>query len=92
MPGARHKFDVDSGRRINLPSNSKTKEGCPLEFDIVDLKYRDRRSGEVLPQDKVQALGRELCTDKGAPMEGDRKARATAGQAVLEFLRKVFKV
>ncbi len=92
VPGARHKFDVDSGRRINLPSNSKTKEGCPLEFDIVDLKYRDRRSGEVLPQDKVQALGRELCTDKGATMEGDRKARETAGKAVIEFLSKVFKV
>ena len=91
LPGVRHKFDVDNGRRINLPSNSKTKEGCPLEYDIVDLKYRDRSSGEALSQDKVQAINRDLCADKGATMEGDRKAREAAGKAVVEFLNKVFK-
>ncbi|MDD2918525.1 alpha/beta fold hydrolase [Rhodoferax sp.] len=91
LPGIRHKFDVDNGRRINLPSNTKTKEGCPLEFDIVDLKTRDGRSGEVLSQDKVQAINRELCADKGATIEGDRKARETAGKAVIEFLKKIFK-
>lgn len=91
LPGVRHKFDVDNGRRINLPSNSKTKEGCPLEYDIVDLKMRDRRSGEALAQDKAQAINHELCVDKGATMEGDRKARETAGKAVIEFLNKAFK-
>lgn len=91
LPGIRHKFDVDNGRRISLPSNTKTKEGCPLEFDIVDLKTRDGRSGEALPQDKVQAISRELCADKGATMEGDRKGREAAGKAVIEFLKKVFK-
>ena len=91
LPGVRHKFDVDNGRRIDLPANTKTKEGCPLEYDIVDLKMRDRRSGEVLAADKVQAIGRDLCADKGASMQGDRKARETAGQAVVEFLKRVFK-
>lgn len=92
LPGARHKFDVNNGRRINLPFNPKTKEACPLEFDIADLKYRDRRNGEPLSQDKVQAIGRDLCVDKGATMEGDRKARDTAGKAVVDFLNKVFKI
>jgi len=91
LPGVRHKFDVDNSRRINLPSNTKTKEGCPLEFDIVDLKTRDGRSGESLSQDKVQAIQRDLCADKGATMEGDRQGRETAGKAVIEFLKKTFK-
>ncbi|MBK7720573.1 MAG: prolyl oligopeptidase family serine peptidase [Simplicispira sp.] len=47
VPGARHKFDA-GGRRINLPSNPRPRKAL-LEFDIVDLKYRDRRSGEVPP-------------------------------------------
>ncbi len=88
LPGARHKFDVDGSRRINLPSNSKTKEGCPLEYDIIDMKTRDRRSGEALSQDKVKEIGRELCADKGATVEGDRKAREAAGAAVIVFLNK----
>ena len=92
LPGVRHKFDLDSSRRVFLSANTKTKEGCPLEFDIVDLKMRDRRSGEALAQDKVQAINRDLCTDKGATTEGDRRARETAGKAVIEFLNRVFKV
>ncbi len=92
LPGIRHKFDVDNSRRINLPSNTKTKEGCPLEFDIADLKTRDRRSGDALSQDKVQEVNRELCADKGATMEGNQQARETAGNAVIEFLRKVFRM
>ena len=91
LPGARHKFDLDSDRRINLPSNTKTKEGCPLEYDIVDMKMRDRRNGEGLSQDKVKELTRELCTDKGATVEGDRKARDAAGAAVIAFLNKLLK-
>ena len=86
LPGARHKFDVDSTRLVNLPLNSKTKEGCPLEFDILDLKTRDRRSGEVLTSDKVKEIGNDLCSVKGATMEGNHAAREAAGKAVLEFL------
>ena len=91
LPGARHKFDVDDLRRVNVRNNTKTKEGCPLEFDIVDMKVRDRRSGDVVPQDKVRAIADELCADKGATLEGDPKAREAAGKAVVTFLNKVFK-
>lgn len=91
LPGARHKFDFDDQRRVQLRTVGKTKEGCPIEFDIVDLKYRDRRSGEVLAADRMQALSRELCIDKGATMEGDRKARDVAAAAVLEFFDKTLK-
>ncbi len=90
-PGARHKFDLDSGRRINLPANTKTKEGCPLEYDIVDLKMRDRRSADTRSQDKVKELSRELCADKGSTVEGDRHAREAAGKAVIVFLNKFLK-
>jgi dienelactone hydrolase len=91
VPGARHKFDVDDTRLVNARQNSKTKEGCPLELDITDLKVHDRRNGEALPQDKIQSLGRELCADRGATLEGDPKAREIAGKAVVEFLNKTFK-
>jgi dienelactone hydrolase len=88
LPGARHKFDVDSTKLINLPSNSKSKEGCPLEYDIVDMKVRDRRSGEALSPDKVKDIGNDLCSTKGATMEGNHEARDAAGKAVIEFLKK----
>ena len=78
LAGARHKFDVDNGRRISLPSSTKNREGCPLEFDIVELKMHDRRNGEALAAERLQAINRELCADKGATMEGDRKAREAA--------------
>lgn len=52
---------------------------------------RDRRNGEALAAEKLQAINRELCADKGATMEGDRKAREAAAKAVLDFLKKSFK-
>jgi dienelactone hydrolase len=88
LPGARHKFDVDNPQRINARNVQKTKLGCPLEFDVADLTMRDRRSGEALSNERAQALGRELCADKGASLEGDRNARDAAAKAVLEFLAK----
>jgi len=91
LPGVRHKFDVDSTKLINLPSNSKTKEGCPLEYDLQDFKARDRRSGEVLSADKVKDISRDLCADKGASVQGNPKARDLAGAAVIDFLNKHLK-
>jgi dienelactone hydrolase len=91
LPGARHKFDTDSTRLVNARRNSKTREGCPLEFDIADMRMRDRRSGDVVPQDKVKPLSDELCTDMGATLQGDPKAREAAGKAVLTFLQKTLK-
>ena len=55
------------------------------------MKMRDRRSGDVVPQDKIKAISDELCADKGATLEGDPKAREAAGKAVVTFLNKVFK-
>lgn len=86
LPGVKHKFDVDSTRAINLPNNTKTKEGCPLEFDLTDLKLRDRRTGEALSPGQSKEIERELCADKGAFMQGNPQAREAAGKAVLEFL------
>jgi dienelactone hydrolase len=92
LPGARHKFDADNPQRIYLRTAVKTREGCPLEFDLQDMAYRDRRSGEALPFDRGQAMLRgELCTDRGASVEGDRKARDAAAAAVIEFLTKHLK-
>ena len=91
LPGARHKFDTDNTRLVNARRNPKTKEGCPLEFDVVDMKMRDRRSGDIVPPDKVRPLSDELCADKGATLQGDPAAREAAGRAVMTFLNRVFK-
>jgi len=92
LPGARHKFDVDDQRRINLRNNTKTKEGCPLEYDVIDSKFRDRRNGDVLSPGAMQTLNQDLCADKGATMEGSHQARDAAGKAVMAFLGKVFRL
>jgi dienelactone hydrolase len=91
LPGARHKFDADDQRRIDLRWVTKTRQGCPLEFDVVTLSMRHSGSGDVVPQAQVAAQLRDLCADKGATIEGDTKSRETAAQAVLEFLNRVLK-
>lgn len=92
LPGARHKFDLDNPQRHQLRNVGKTREGCPLEYDVVDLTYRDRRSGEALSLERGQAMLRgELCADRGATVEGDRKAREAAAKAVLDFLTQALK-
>lgn len=92
LPGARHKFDLDNPQRVQLRNVGKTREGCPLELDIADMTYRDRRSGEALSLERGQAMLRgELCADRGATVEGDRKARDAAAKAVLDFLTQVLK-
>ena len=88
LPGAGHKFDLDSTKLVKLPDNTKVKEGCPLEYDLQDFKTRDRRNGEVLSADKVKNIGRDLCADKGASVQGNPKARDMAGAAVIDFLNK----
>jgi dienelactone hydrolase len=91
LPGAGHKFDLDSTKHVKLPNNTKVKEGCPLEYDLQDFKTRDRRSGEVLSADKAKEIGRDLCADKGASVQGNPKARDMAGAAVIDFLNKHLK-
>lgn len=91
LPGARHKFDVDQQRRVNVRNNTKTREGCPLEYDVLDSTFRDRRTGEALSQEAAKELGRTLCADKGATLEGSSKAREAAGKAIVEFLNAALK-
>lgn len=91
LPGVRHKFDLDAQQRVNARFVVKTKEGCPLEYDLGDLAMRDRRSGEAVPHDQTAALMRDLCADKGASLEGDHKAREAAAKAVLDFLSRTLK-
>lgn len=91
LPGARHKFDLDDVKRVQLRQAQRTREDCPLEFDLTGYVLRDRRSGEALAADKAQALNREACTAVGATVEGDPAARERAAQAVVEFLGAVFK-
>jgi dienelactone hydrolase len=91
LPGAGHKFDMDNTQHVKLSANSKTKEGCPLEFDVLDDKTRDRRNGAVLSANQVKEIHRDLCADKGASVQGNPQAREVAGQAVIGFLNRVFK-
>ena len=91
IPGARHKFDADDPRRLNLRSVQMTKQGCPLEWDIALMAPRDRRSGERLTADRARDLQRELCSGTGATMEGSSSARSTAAKAVVEFFQRVLK-
>ena len=91
LPGARHKFDVDNTRLVHLPFNTKTNEGCPLEYDLLDMKMRDRRNGETLAANQVKAITHDLCAAKGATMQGNHEARDAAGKAVIAFLNKTFK-
>jgi dienelactone hydrolase len=92
LPGARHKFDANEQRRIHLRTAQKTREGCPLEYDIMAFTARDRRTGEALSQEKAQALNKELCATTGATVEGSQSARTTAAKAIGEFLKRVLKV
>jgi dienelactone hydrolase len=91
LPGARHKFDADDQRRIELRWVSKTRQGCPLEFDVTTLSTRHVATGEAVPQAQVAAQLRELCADKGATIEGDTRSREAAAQAVLAFLNRVLR-
>ena len=88
IAGARHKFDVDDPRRIQARTLPKVKEGCPIEFDVIDMAWRDRRSGDKLSSEQSQSLGKELCADKGATLEGNAQAREVAGKAAVDFFKK----
>jgi dienelactone hydrolase len=92
LPGARHKFDSDDGRRHQLPNVQKTRQGCPLEFDVDALTYRDRRSGAAIPLAEMNAFNKANCATTGAAVEGDRKSREAAAKAVDAFLKQVFKL
>lgn len=90
IPGARHKFDDDDTRRINVRNAQRTPEGCPVEIDIATFAAYDRFTGERLAGDAYQATLRKSCRALGATVEGNRSLREKAAESVLSFLRKVF--
>lgn len=92
LAGARHKFDSDNTRRVTVSTVAKTREGCPLEFDVDARTYRDRRSDAVIALAQVAAFAKEHCSTQGATVEGNRKAREAAATAIDGFLRKVFRM
>lgn len=92
LPGARHKFDLNDPRRVQLPRVIKSRRGCPLEFDIDALAYRDRRDGSAIASTDVGTFARTHCTATGATIEGNRSAREAASQAVDAFLKRVFRL
>lgn len=92
IAGARHKFDADDSRRIQLASMAKTRPGCPAEFDVNALTYRDRRSDVAIGLAQYGAFYRENCAAQGASVEGNQKARGEAATAVDAFLRKAFRM
>lgn len=91
IPGAGHKFDMDGSRRIQLPGAQRTREECPLQTDIKTLRVHDARSGAALNPAQLQAVTQELCSAKGASVEGNARARDTAAQAITAFLQRVLK-
>lgn len=92
LPGARHKFDADDGRRHQLPNVQKTRQGCPLEFDVDALTFRDRRNGAAIAAAEVGAFSKANCATTGATVEGDRKSREAAAKAVDAFLKQTLKL
>lgn len=63
LPGARLR-DVDQQRRVNVRNNTKTREGCPLEYDVLDSTFRDRRTGEALSQKPRRNSGERYAQTK----------------------------
>lgn len=90
IPGARHKFDEDDARRINLRDAQRTLEGCPVEIDVDTFAAYDRFTGQRLQGDAYQETLKKSCRALGASMESNRSARDKAAQSALAFFRKVF--
>jgi dienelactone hydrolase len=89
IDGAHHKFDQDDPRRVYLRAAQRTLENCPVEIDIANLAAFDRFTNQRLQGDAYTAAVR-ACSALGANVEGSRRARDQAGQAVIAFLRKTF--
>lgn len=89
IEGARHKFDMDEQRRINVRGAQRSKEDCPVEMDIDSFASFDRNTGQRLQGDALREVLKN-CSATGASIEGNQAARNTAAQAALGFLRKVF--
>jgi ATP phosphoribosyltransferase len=56
---------------------------------VQTLKVHDTRTGAALNAAQLQAVTQELCSAKGASIEGNHEARDTASAAVTTFLKRV---
>jgi dienelactone hydrolase len=91
LPGTYHKFDDVNQRRAFGRGLQRTVENCPLEFDIDTLTAYDHNTGLQLTGGAfLKAV--KSCSALGATVEGNVMARDKAGQAIVAFLRKVFKL
>lgn len=90
IAGARHKFDMDEQRRIDVRNAQRTLDSCPIEVDIETLYSYDRTTGQRLTGTAYADTLKSQCAATGATVEGDRKSRDKAAQAILAFLRKTF--
>ena len=89
LAGARHKFDMDDQRRLQLRNAQRTKPDCAVEFDIDTMYAYDGATGTRL-QGPAYGEALKACQAVGATVEGNTKARDQAAQAALAFLKKVF--
>ncbi|MGY0194265.1 dienelactone hydrolase family protein [Leptothrix sp. BB-4] len=90
LPGAQHKFDADDTRNILVRGAQRTREDCPLQFDVDTLSWSDRQTGERLSLEAMTEVNRSRCSALGAHVQGDRAARDEATRAVLAFLAKLY--
>jgi dienelactone hydrolase len=89
IDGAGHLFDSDLRQRVALGSAQRLKDDCPIELDIDTLVAVDRRTGQPLQGERLQAALRD-CAATGASIEGNAAARDQAAKATLAFLARVF--
>lgn len=89
IPGAHHKFDADDLRRHYLRGAQKTRADCPIEVDLDTQQAFDRNTGARLQGPAFQEA-QASCRATGATVEGNRKARDTAADAAVAFLKKTF--
>jgi dienelactone hydrolase len=91
IPGARHKFDSDDTKRYTLRTAQRTNASCPLETDIATFAIDDMRTGKRLSRDEIRDVSKESCSELGASVEGDRKARSLAAENLVRFLGQALK-
>jgi len=89
IKGARHKFDADGLKRMQIAGAQTSRPDCPIEVDIDSMAAFDRTNGQRLQGEAYQAMLKK-CAGRGASVEGNAAARDTAAKAAVTFLRKVF--
>jgi dienelactone hydrolase len=89
LAGARHKFDSDDFRHVQVRGARRALEACPVEMDINTYVFYDRATGQRLQGEALRAV-LKACYTQGGSVEGNRAARDEAAEATLAFFKKVF--